>query len=58
MGISQPFQILNMAKVRGNIVVSRRVVLEETRAEARAELIDKMCIRDSRPTLPAVKNCA
>lgn len=40
MGISQPFQILKMDKVRGNIVVSRRVVLEETRAEARAELID------------------
>ena len=40
MGISQPFQILKMDKLRGNIVVSRRVVLEETRAEARAELID------------------
>lgn len=40
MGISQPFQILKMDKVRGNIVVSRRVVLEETRAEARADLID------------------
>lgn len=40
MGISQPFQILKMDKVRGNIVVSRRVVLEETRAEARAEIID------------------
>ena len=39
MGISQPFQILKMDKVRGNIVVSRRVVLEETRAEARSELI-------------------
>ena len=40
MGISQPFQILKMDKLRGNIVVSRRVVLEETRAEARAEIID------------------
>ena len=40
MGISQPFQILKMDKLRGNIVVSRRIVLEETRAEARAELID------------------
>lgn len=40
MGISQPFQILKMDKVRGNIVVSRRIVLEENRAEARAELID------------------
>lgn len=40
MGISQPFQILKMDKLRGNIVVSRRVVLEETRAEARAELVE------------------
>ena len=42
MGISQPFQILKMDKLRGNIVVSRRVVLEETRAEARAELISDL----------------
>ena len=42
MGISQPFQILKMDRLRGNIVVSRRVVLEETRAEARAELIDTL----------------
>lgn len=42
MGISQPFQILKMDKVRGNIVVSRRVVLEETRAEARAELVENI----------------
>ncbi len=42
MGISQPFQILKMDKVRGNIVVSRRVVLEETRAEARAELVNTL----------------
>lgn len=42
MGITQPFQILKMDKVRGNIVVSRRVVLEETRAEARAELINDL----------------
>ena len=42
MGISQPFQILKMDKIRGNIVVSRRVVLEETRAEARAELISDL----------------
>ena len=40
MGVSQPFQILKMDRERGNIVVSRRIVLEETRAEARAELID------------------
>jgi small subunit ribosomal protein S1 len=39
MGISQPFQILKMDRRRGNIVVSRRSVLEETRAEARTELV-------------------
>ena len=39
MGISQPFQILKMDRRRGNIVVSRRTVLEETRAEARTELV-------------------
>ena len=42
MGVVQPFQILKMDKIRGNIVVSRRVVLEETRAEARAELINDL----------------
>ncbi|TCS61626.1 30S ribosomal protein S1 [Varunaivibrio sulfuroxidans] len=39
MGTPQPFQILKMDRARNNIVVSRRAVLEETRAEARAELI-------------------
>ena len=39
MGSPQPFQILKMDRQRGNIVVSRRAVLEETRAEERAELI-------------------
>jgi small subunit ribosomal protein S1 len=39
MGTPQPFQILKMDRMRGNIVVSRRAVLEKTRAEARAELI-------------------
>ena len=38
----QPFQILKMDRRRGNIVVSRRAVLEETRAEQRSELIDKL----------------
>ncbi len=38
-GIPQPFQVLKMDRRRGNIVVSRRAVLEESRAEARAELI-------------------
>jgi small subunit ribosomal protein S1 len=39
MGQAQPFQILKMDRARGNIVVSRRAVLEETRAEQRSELI-------------------
>ncbi len=39
MGTPQPFQILKMDRQRGNIVVSRRAVLEESRAEARGDLI-------------------
>ncbi len=39
MDIPQPFQILKMDRRRGNIVVSRRAVLEETRAEQRTGLI-------------------
>jgi len=39
LGTPQPFQILKMDRRRGNIVVSRRAVLEESRAEARSELI-------------------
>jgi len=39
MNTPQPFQILKMDRGRNNIVVSRRAVLEETRAEARSELI-------------------
>lgn len=39
IGVAQPFQILKMDRARGNIVVSRRAVLEETRAEQRSELI-------------------
>ncbi|MBO6038283.1 MAG: S1 RNA-binding domain-containing protein, partial [Acetobacter sp.] len=39
IGVLQPFQILKMDRARGNIVVSRRAVLEETRAEQRSELI-------------------
>ncbi len=42
MGTPQPFQIQKMDRRRGNIVVSRRAVLEETRAEARAELLEKL----------------
>jgi len=39
LGSPQPFQILKMDRSRGNIVVSRRAVLEESRAEARSELV-------------------
>ncbi len=39
MGIEQPFQILKMDRARGNIVVSRRAVMEESRTEARGEII-------------------
>ena len=39
MGLKQPFQILKMDRRRGNIVVSRRAILEESRAEQRAEII-------------------
>ena len=39
LGTPQPFQILKMDRRRGNIVVSRRAVLEESRAEARSELV-------------------
>ncbi len=39
MNTPQPVQLLKMDRSRNNIVVSRRAVLEETRAEARSELI-------------------
>ena len=39
MGTPQPFQILTMDRRRGNIVVSRRAVLEDSRAEAKSELV-------------------
>jgi small subunit ribosomal protein S1 len=42
MNVSQPFQILKMDRRRGNIVVSRRTVLEETRAEQRQELVQNL----------------
>jgi small subunit ribosomal protein S1 len=42
MNVAQPFQILKMDRRRGNIVVSRRTVLEETRAEQRQELVQNL----------------
>lgn len=42
MDLPQPFQILKMDRRRGNIVVSRRAILEETRAEQRSGLIQTL----------------
>ena len=42
MHVSQPFVILKMDRRRGNIVVSRRAVMEETRAEQRSELVQNL----------------
>jgi small subunit ribosomal protein S1 len=42
LNVPQPFQILKMDRRRGNIVVSRRSVLEETRAEKRSEIVARL----------------
>ncbi len=42
MNTKQPFQILKMDRRRGNIVVSRRAIMEETRAEARSEIVQNL----------------
>jgi small subunit ribosomal protein S1 len=42
MHIPQPFEILKMDRRRGNIVVSRRTVLEESRAEQRSEIVQNL----------------
>jgi len=42
MNLPQPFQVLKMDRKRGNIVVSRRSILEESRAEARTGLISSL----------------
>jgi small subunit ribosomal protein S1 len=42
MDTPQPFMILKMDRARGNIVVSRRAVLEESREEARSDLMDNL----------------
>jgi small subunit ribosomal protein S1 len=54
MNTPQPFQILKMDRQRGNIVVSRRAVLEETRAEARSELVANL--REGQVLQGVVKN--
>ncbi len=54
MGTPQPFMILKMDRLRGNIVVSRRAVLEESREEARSELMGQ--IREGQIVTGVVKN--
>ena len=54
MNIPQPFQILKMDRRRGNIVVSRRAVLEERRAEERSELVASL--REGQVVEGMVKN--
>ncbi|HRO14716.1 MAG TPA: 30S ribosomal protein S1 [Paracoccus sp. (in: a-proteobacteria)] len=54
MGLKQPFQILKMDRRRGNIVVSRRAILEESRAEQRAEVISNL--REGQVVDGVVKN--
>lgn len=44
----QPFAILKMDRARGNVVVSRRAILEESRAEQRAEIVGDMSEGDTR----------
>lgn len=47
MGLAQPFIVLKMDRRRGNIVVSRRAILEESRAEQRAEIVGKLTEGDA-----------
>ena len=54
MNIPQKFQILKMDKKRGNIVISRRAVLEENRAEARSEIVSN--IKEGQTLEGIVKN--
>ncbi len=54
MGTPQPFHILKMDRARGNIVVSRRAVLEESREEARSDLLET--IKEGSVIQGSVKN--
>jgi len=47
MGLAQPFIVLKMDRRRGNIVVSRRAILEESRAEQRAEIVGNLAEGDA-----------
>ena len=44
MGLKQPFLVLKMDRHRGNIVVSRRAILEESRAKQRAETLENLSV--------------
>lgn len=54
MGTPQPFMILKMDRQRGNIVVSRRAVLEESREATRSELMGQL--REGQVVTGVVKN--
>lgn len=54
MNIVQPFRILKMDRRRGNIVISRRSILEEDRAEHRQEIVRELSEGDEREGI--VKN--
>ncbi|MBM3559732.1 MAG: 30S ribosomal protein S1 [Alphaproteobacteria bacterium] len=54
LGTPQPFMILKMDRSRGNIVVSRRAVLEETRAAERSEIVANL--REGQILSGVVKN--
>jgi small subunit ribosomal protein S1 len=54
MGTPQPFMILKMDRPRGNIVVSRRAILEESRQDARSDLLEG--IREGSVVQGVVKN--
>lgn len=54
MHIEQPFQVLKMDRARGNIVVSRRAILEESRSEARSEILSGL--KEGQVLEGAVKN--
>jgi small subunit ribosomal protein S1 len=54
MNMPQPFQILKMDRKRGNIVVSRRAILEESRAEARSDFVSNL--REGQVLQGVVKN--
>ncbi|MDX1950356.1 MAG: 30S ribosomal protein S1 [Rickettsiales bacterium] len=42
MNIVQPFQVLKMDRVRGNIIVSRRAIMEESLTEERSKVLDNI----------------